>query len=510
MMSVDIDREKHHINRVRVEALGDFLTAQTYRPEIVEAINKVTSLQHTPLQALCSSPIRQGPTPVFSTEGRPCLKSKHANDLIVSDPESSDFVDEVFAKEHEKQKVKFGDVVLTRKGVGTIGRASIFYGKEPLNTDDLLFKISLTLADNAFVTSFLRTYWGERILEKGVYGSTGQISLSSAYVRGVPIYTPFERAQKYIGDKVRQAERLRCSAKEQKAEVNIYIDTLGLPYNRQPEMINKVGARDLSDRLDPRPYRTHCLELVEAIKKVNNSFLSDCVAMHSGCPVSSSDFTEDYSVPLVRIRNIGFDEFLELDIGVSNDVYQSNLNCGAKAGCIVLGMDGDFRAQFFLEEELPMLINQRVAIFNHKDIRPELLTHWLNRPEGQIQLYQWAVKTTVDHTSLSDLRKVHIPRFDHDKEEEMADMLKFARFARYYSRKLTMSAILITEALIEGKLTERQLIDAEKTLEFGDNDLDRGILSRLTTKGLDGDSEPLFADLDQLYDLLAQSQQTDE
>lgn len=317
-------------------------------------------------------------------------------------------------------------------------------------------------------------------------------------------------AKKYIGDKVRQAGWLRNCAKQLKAQVNKEIDGLSLPHDKKPEMISSVGSRILVDRLDPRPYRTHCLELISAIKKISNSLLADSIAMSSGCPVSSGDFIEDYDVPLVRIRNIGFDEFIGLDIGVSNTVYQGNIKYSAKSGCIVLGMDGNFRAQFFLDEELPMLINQRVAIFEPKDIRAELLTHWLNRPEGQIQLYQWAVKTTVDHTSLLDLRKMYIPRFNSKKEEELANMLKSARLAIYYSRKLTMSAKLITEALIDGKLTEQQLIDAQKALVSDNNSLDRDILSRLSTKGLDGDGDPLFPNLDQLYDLLAQSQQTDE
>ena len=78
------------------------------------------------------------------------------------------------------------------------------------------------------------------------------------------------------------------------------------------------------------------------------------------------------------------------------------------------------------------------------------------------------------------------------------------------AKGLTKAAKQLVESLIDGVLAEQQLIVSQKALESDDNSLDREILGRLTTKGLDGDGEPLFVDLDQLYDLLAQCQQMDE
>jgi len=42
-------------------------------------------------------------------------------------------------------------------------------------------------------------------------------------------------------------------------------------------------------------------------------------------------------------------------------------------------------------------------------------------------------------------------------------------------------------------------------LQAGNDTVDRNILARLKTDGLDGKGQPLFADLDQLYALLAQT-----
>jgi type I restriction enzyme S subunit len=367
---------------------------------------------------------------------------------------------------------------------------------------------SCLAADASYVCAYLRTYTGERLLEKGVYGSTGQLSLSNGHIRKLPILILDERVQKYIGDKVRQAERLRAWAKELRADVDVILNGLNLPTKEAPSTINRVSPMLLETRLDPRPYRTHYIGLVDQIKMIRNSLIADVSELASGCPVSSDDFIQAGEVPLIRIRNIGFDEFIDIDTGVDKSVYAEETKYHAKEDMIVLGMDGIFRAQFFLADELPMLVNQRVAMLTTTDIRAELLTHWLNRAEGQMQLNQWAVKTTVEHTSLSDIGRVRIPRLERDVEDQLADKLLNARLAYRYSRFLTTAAKVLVEALIEGQLTENQLIAAQDKLQTGNNALDRNILNRLKTDGVDGKGQSLFADLDQLYSLFEQAERS--
>lgn len=309
--------------------------------------------------------------------------------------------------------------------------------------------------------------------------------------------------KKYIGDKVRQAEQLRAWAKRLRASVDDKLNNLNLPINEPPQLLNRVSVQTMEDRLDPRPYRSHYLHLVNEIEKLPHDSISSVVGLASGCPVSSKDFLENAGIPLVRIRNIGFDDFIGLDTGVSKDVYQDASKYQAKEKMVVVGMDGIFRSQFFVADELPMLVNQRVAMLVPRKIRGELLTHWLNRPEGQMQLNQWAVKTTVEHTSLSDIGRVLIPRLDENLENKLADDLLNARLAYRYAKFLTQTAKTLVEALIEGQLTEQQLIQAQQALDDGDNSLDQAILSKLSSEGygIEG-ATPLFSDIDELYRLL--------
>ena len=421
-----------------------------------------------------------------------------------------DWIDSSTKDQIQKQKLGYGDIVITRSGSGTIGRASIYCYSEEAYTNDHLFVVRPDKADSHYICSFLNSFHGQRLLEAGVSGSTGQLNLSNEHIKSIPLFRPDDKVQKYIGDKVRQAEQLRAWAKRLRTSVDDHLNSLNLPINEPPALLNRVSAQTMEDRLDPRPYRTHYLCLVSEIEKLPHDSIGTLVALASGYPVSSNDFLENSGIPLVRIRNIGFDDFIGLDTGVSQDVYQDATKYQAKDKMIVVGMDGIFRSQFFISDELPMLVNQRVAMLSPQNIRGELLTHWLNRPEGQMQLNQWAVKTTVEHTSLSDIGRVLIPRLDKSLENKLADYLLNARLAYRYAKFLTQVAKTLVETLIEGQLTERQLIEAQQALEDGDNSLDQAILSKLSAEGyaIEG-ATPLFSDVDELYSLLEEAAQAE-
>ncbi|ENN2392235.1 hypothetical protein AB9M41_002397 [Vibrio alginolyticus] len=363
--------------------------------------------------------------------------------------------------------------------------------------------------DTDFVSAFLFSYYGVGQLQRYSLGSIIQY-LGITDAKGVNLYSPAPLVQKYIGDKVRQAEQLRAWAKRLRASVDGKLNSLNLPINEPPQLLNRVSAQTMEDRLDPRPYRSHYLHLVNEIEKLPHDSINSLVGLASGCPVSSKDFLENAGIPLVRIRNIGFDDFIGLDTGVSKDAYQDASKYQAKEKMVVVGMDGIFRSQFFVADELPMLVNQRVAMLVPQKIRGELLTHWLNRPEGQMQLNQWAVKTTVEHTSLSDIGRVLIPRLDERLENKLADDLLNARLAYRYAKFLTQTAKTLVEALIEGQITEQQLLQAQQALDDGDDGLDKAILGKLSSEGyaIEG-ATPLFSDLDELYRLLESAAQAE-
>lgn len=414
-----------------------------------------------------------------------------------------------YKDEYPKGLAKEGELLVEVKG--NVSKVAVVPSVFPKNLmiSGSLYKASINQkkADTHYVLAFLKSASGQ-VLKDRLTSNTIINYIAKDALYSIPVFKVSIPAQKYIGEKVRQAERLRDWAKQLKAGVNSVLDDLALPIHAKPDMFSYAKKSILGDRLDPRPYRSNVVDLVDSIESLDHDKISTLVTFSSGCPVSSNDFVEEnFAIPLVRIRNIAEEGFKGLDTGITQHTYDEAANYHAKEGMIVLGMDGYFKAQFCIPEELPMLINQRVAMLAVNGIRAELLTHWLNRPEGQLQLNQWAVKTTVEHTSLTDLAKVLIPRLNDSLEDELANKLSNARYSIRLSNKLTNLAKHLVEDLIEGQLTELQLVSAQQALEAGDDSLDRALLERMTAEGIDGEGDPLFDDLDQLYDLLDQAKQ---
>lgn len=406
-----------------------------------------------------------------------------------------------------RSRLKAGDILLTITGAkfGKSAVVSELHLPGNISQHSVRFHPKPELIDSYFLVAYLESDIGQDIIWREAYGAT-RPAIDFPSVRALTLPKVNLIAQKYIGDKVRQAELLREWAKSLRAEVDNELNKFSFATDLIPSTVNKVSTQILEDRLDPRPYRNHYINLVDQIKKVTHSNIGNLATLNSGCPVSSSDFLEEKAVPLIRIRNIGYEDFIGVDTYISESLYEEEGRYQAEENMIVIGMDGIFRAQFILAEELPMLINQRVAILKPSEIRSELLTHWLNRPEGQMQLNQWAVKTTVEHTSLTDIGRVLIPRLTQEVEDYLADKLRNARKALKVSKALIESAKYIVENLIEGAITEDDLLQSQNALEQGDTSLDCAILSQMAEDGYAvAGSKPLFSDLDEFYDLLEQA-----
>jgi type I restriction enzyme S subunit len=500
-MSVDKYRGTHHINIISPGEITILLSAQSYRPDVTAAIKRIKTFNWKTLQELVVNKISPGPHPKYGGD-YPCLKTRNVSDLIAT-LEPADYANVDDIDNLERLTVKQGDLLINLTGAGSIGRVSVYYGNILPITNQHIARMTVDESyDEAYVAAFLRSWWGERVLEQGVAGSTGQINMVNDHVRSIPVVIVDRYAQTYIGNKVRQAELLKGWAKLIESSANKKLDSLLTPYERDPKKFAITGFLELEDRLDPRPYRNHYKSMVNEIKNHTYSEVGDIAKLSSGDPVPSELFGQE-GIPLIRIRNVGSNDFIDLDAWLPNDYVKNKQQYNARVGDIVVGMDGIFRAQFFIDYDLPARINQRVAIFRCHDIEHELLCFWLNRVEGQNQLNQWAVKTTVEHTSLDYISRIVIPRFDSTEELNLAKKLNTRRRVTYLSKKCSEAAKCIIEALIEGQLTEAQLIDAQQALEEGDNSKDRDILNKLTDKGyLAEGGKPLFNDLDKLYELL--------
>lgn len=483
-MSVDTLRETFHINRISTSDLQDFLTAQTYRPEITQAKNHILSLKNCSLQAVCTKPIQQGKSPKYAEKGLKCIKPKNTNDMLVS-IDDIDWIDSSTKAQIQKQKLAYGDIVITRSGSGTIGRASIYCYSEEAYTNDHLFVVRPDKADSHYICSFLNSFHGQRLLEAGVSGSTGQLNLSNEHIKSIPLFRPEHKAQKYIGDKVRQAEQLRAWAKrlEGMADRKIkdlfhfnLVDSLTLKPRRMKQQVLSAVS------LAPEFARAADSQMTFRNSSKLSNFISKCKC---GDPIKSEErvpgpyFYYGASGPIDTHTEFNF-----------NGKYLIIAQDGS-IGCANVA-DGKFWA------------NNHVWVLKVKDEYDiESICRFLDK-----HFPCWKGVTTgsvVPKVTSENLLNILIP-IDIAKNREIGSKLRLAVTTAAYAKKLTASAKTLVESLIEGQLTEQQLIQAQQALEDGDNSFDQAILSKLSAEGyaIEG-ATPLFSDVDELYSLLEEA-----
>ncbi|EJK5755857.1 restriction endonuclease subunit S [Escherichia coli] len=487
-MSVDTLRETFHINRISTSDLQDFLTAQTYRPEITQAKNHILSLKNCSLQAVCTKPIQQGKSPKYAEKGLKCIKPKNTNDMLVS-IDDIDWIDSSTKDQIQKQKLAYGDIVITRSGSGTIGRASIYCYSEEAYTNDHLFVVRPDKADSHYICSFLNSFHGQRLLEAGVSGSTGQLNLSNEHIKSIPLFRPEHKAQKYIGDKVRQAEQLRAWAKrlEGMADRKIkdlfhfnLVDSLTLKPRRMKQQVLSAVS------LAPEFARATDSQMTFRNSSKLSNFISKCKC---GDPIKSEErvpgpyFYYGASGPIDTHTEFNF-----------NGKYLIIAQDGS-IGCANVA-DGKFWA------------NNHVWVLKVKDEYDiESICRFLDK-----HFPCWKGVTTgsvVPKVTSENLLNILIP-IDIAKNREIGSKLRLAVTTAAYAKKLTASAKTLVESLIEGQLTEQQLIQAQQALEDGDNSFDQAILSKLSAEGyaIEG-ATPLFSDVDELYSLLEEAAQAE-
>lgn len=356
-----------------------------------------------------------------------------------------------------------GDILLAIGGyIGIVGKV-VDSAPQTMGQHSALLAFDPGKVDRDYALVFFSSHPGTMLCQRYVSGGV-QAGINLEDVREIRIPVPHQDIQRAIGNKVRKAERLRELAAYWTQVAHAKMDNQSIEFDKDPAQSNWIALADLNSRLDTQPYRTHFLSLHKALLSSSAAPLSKLAVVSGGDPVSSDEF-DGQGVPLVRIRDIQPTGFAAPDVHVPESYFCAKPQCAARPGRIVMGMDGEFRAQFFIESDLPRFINQRVAIVDCKTIRPELLVAWLNRAEGQLQLARWAVQTTVAHTSLSDIRELLIPRLADDEEEWLADAFLRARKADAEAVLLINTARAAVESLIDGTLDKAALLAAGEAIE---------------------------------------------
>jgi type I restriction enzyme S subunit len=512
MMAVDSLRETRHINRIRPRDLSLLWTAQSYRPDITSALAKIRSLPRwLPLGSMCSEPITQGRTPEYGTgdEVYPCLKTKHINGLIV-DGFDPDWVTPACALALSKFKVQQASVLMNRSGAGSIGRCSVYLGDAaPLTNEHVLHIRIAAPHDPCFVAAYLSTWWGERSIEQGISGSTGQLNLAGEHVSRVPVPSLNPEAQRYIGDKVRQADRLRDRARRLAGSVRQHHANLIPRFQPTREKWNTYRLRSgaIDDVIVPHFYPPAVAEYLAG--RQSKSLRQLCATLYSGETYDSEEQGVDQATsrscsgrflrrPCNRVR---VPLRTDLDLQPHDLLLTNAAHDKAYIGTDVTYYHGGPRN--IPSAKVMVLRPDRTVV------PASYLFAYLQTPVGYLQI-QSAIRGISAGIRAQDVAAIRIPLPTLTEQERgtwmaMDTQMALAGAAEQTASLLSAAAVHIVERMIEGHLTETDLVAAQAALDAGDRGLDRSILTSLRQTERP-DTQPLIPDLDDLYSLLDSSE----
>ncbi|AOT40366.1 restriction endonuclease subunit S [Pseudomonas aeruginosa] len=497
--------------RYRPDELIEIIAAQSYSPEIVAYVKKVAN-QPTLANYLKSKPklgvtgtIAKDYVEATTPNAVPYISTKQVKGLHAY-IEDAKYISKEADIEWKKCRVDDGDIVINKSG--DVGAAAVLccapYKYVNSVSDIISIKLSETApVDRDFLVVYLNSPYGQKQLQR----LSGGAIFSHVSLHAIPhinVYAADVLAQKYIGDKVRQAERLRAWATTRGEAIGALVanEAMRSACAATEKQHNRPQLEDLSHRLDPKYYGNRAVAVFRQAKALGKPLSSLVKTIANGFE-ERIFFNEgrDY-ITVTEVSSGRLDLSSAPKIAYTTEVPDKAI---IHERCALIVRTGSIGTAVKVD------VRDRGAVISSHLIRLEFedeaaaaaVAAYFCSPAGKILQHKISYGAVQPQIGQDELLALPIPQFVLDAKEQILALVTEQERAIRASKSLTTAAKYLVESLIEGQLTEAELLTAEKALQAGNDRLDRVILSRLNTDGIDGQGPVLFGDLGELYQLLS-------
>ncbi|EIX9232447.1 TPA: restriction endonuclease subunit S, partial [Klebsiella pneumoniae] len=466
-----------------------------------------------PLSAYCNG-INVGYTgeltSVYRDQGTTLYRVSDINGIFLSNDDVN-YVPDDFAANNSQIWIRDNDIVFAAVG-NTIGKVALKTVSMPDGVCSRALMIARPLTDkidSSFLIAYLATKYAQKSLLRGISGSAQPV-LNTPLIANLPVITAESLSQKYIGDKVRQAEQLGAWAKRLEQVSSFMFANALAELGYKQKKSTKIVRTKLEDRLDPAFYDEKFSFFDESWFKINSEPLKQFIESGSYGVLPSSNSYGKGNVRFIRATDL---KNANIDPTCFTYVPEEEVADKAKVskGDILMEIKGAISTCELAESHLAgTYINGSIFRFTPKGINNAYLAYFLSSTIKELYCERVSVNNIISYLDLASLHELPVIRLKNDIEEFLAKNLININLAKKIAFALTRSAKTLVESLIEGQLTEQQLIQAQQALEDGDNSLDQAIISKLSAEGyaIEG-ATPLFSDVDELYSLLEDAAQAE-
>ncbi|WP_229624140.1 restriction endonuclease subunit S [Vibrio parahaemolyticus] len=506
-----------------------------YSPEQIVNEKKLSALFSEPLESLRieDAPIVYGILkPEGTSEGLYRVAKAEKFQGMFVDSDDCDEVSKTVYESFKRSVAKTGDVLIAIGGY--VGRPAILNVKSGancnINRHISRVRVDSSKIDPYYLVVFLSSRHGQKRLERQITGSV-QAGINLEDLREVHV-SLFEKAtQKYIGDKVRQAEQLRAWAKLclDSARNKLSENLTRFAPNTYCELQGKDGSltvcvksKEIDDRLDSWFYKAEFTKSKRVLMELEDNGISTKPLKSIGTVEYGFMPLEDYWSPceghqFLRVTNIKENLIVDSgDVKFVNPVESNAPKYRLKEGDIVVVQLGNSTGRIAYisskyENWAYPSFALRVRLSNNSGFDSGYTSLFLSEVLGQNQILRTISITSVrPNTTKPAIESIAIPELSIEEQQIIGTWIREMTAANENATALISSSKTLVEALIEGQITEQQLIQAQQALDDGDNSLDQAILSKLSGEGYGiANATPLFSDIDELYRLLESATQAE-
>ena len=330
------------------------LDSEFFKKEYLQLYKTLFAVKCEKLECL-SEWVTQGPNPIFSEKGIPCLTGRNINKGRVS-YENSDYVSGDEYDILKRFQLKLGDTLITLKGKGSIGKIGyVTNNRKSIFSRDIGI-IRVNKINSAYINAFILSKYGIKIIERGETGGTGQSTLATSYLKNIDI--PRLKIENEIGEIIIKSEKtLNHSQQTYTQAENLLLETLGLKgFKPSQEKVNIKSFKDSflsSGRLDAEYYQPKYEQVVEKIKENNYARLADLANIKKSIEPGSNAYSDE-GLPFLRVADYNKLGMSEPQKCLSDSFCKDNLETinrlKPKAETILFSKDGSVGTAYMLRK----------------------------------------------------------------------------------------------------------------------------------------------------------------
>lgn len=429
-----------------------------------DLLARLENLSAYPLSSITEK-LTQGPNPIFVDMGIPCLTGRNIRDYKIS-LDDADFVSPEEFTRFSSFHLKKRDILITLKGAGSTGKVAIFDKSVPAMFSRNVGLVRLKhkwLQQAEFIYIYFASRYGQELIDRGVTGGTGQLTLPTGYLKRFPVPL-FDKLGALIRDLVIESNKKAENAKMYLSSAEqILIHALGLDNWQPPESLTytrRASEAFAAGRLDAEHYKQKFYAAKERLKEAGARGLIPLDDLLAAITNGHTPLHHNLSVgevPFLCAEHVtDFEVHYDSEKRILIEHHQGELSRTALRNDDVLFTIKGRVGNAALVENAPDVvnINQDVALLRFNNRLPIwYILAYLNSSFGRLQVEQMSTGGINPFLGLSNVRRLQIPEFDESKMGEIGNQTRAhvhkARAARIEARSLLERAKRAVEVAIE-------------------------------------------------------------